>query len=68
MAEVCRTARALRAPQDPPHPVDLVLDGLALVITDRPAAAAPTLRRALSVFAAADLTMDEELRWGFFAP
>ena len=67
MAEVCRAARALPAPQDPPHPVDLVLDGLALVITDGPAAAAPTLRRAVSVFAAADLTMEEELRWGFFA-
>jgi DNA-binding CsgD family transcriptional regulator len=67
MAEICRAARALPAPQDPPHPVDLVLDGLALVITDGPAAAAPTLRRAVSVFAAADLTMEEELRWGFFA-
>ena len=67
MAEVCRAARALPAPQDPPHPVDLVLDGLALVITDGPAAAAPTLRRAVSIFAAADLTMEEELRWGFFA-
>ena len=67
MAEVCRAARALPAPQDPPHPVDLVLDGLAMVITDGPAAAAPALRRAVSVFAAADLTMEQELRWGFFA-
>jgi DNA-binding CsgD family transcriptional regulator len=67
MADVCRAARALPAPQDPPHPVDLVLDGLALVITDGPAAAAPTLRRAVSVFAAADLTLEQELRWGFFA-
>jgi len=66
MAEVCHAARARPAPQDPPHPVDLVLDGLALVITDGPTAAAPTLRRAVSVFAA-DLTMEEELRWGFFA-
>ena len=66
MAEVCRAARALPAPQDPPHPVDLILDGLAMVVTDGPAAAAPTLRRAVSVFVA-DLTMEEELRWGFFA-
>ena len=66
LAEVCRAARALPAPQDPPHPVDLVLDGLAMVVTDGPAAAAPTLRRAVSVFVA-DLTMEEELRWGFFA-
>ena len=64
MAEVCRAARALPAPQDPPHPVDLVLDGLAMVITDGPAAAAPALRRAVSVFAAGR-TMEQELRWAF---
>jgi DNA-binding CsgD family transcriptional regulator len=66
MAEVCRAARARPALQDPPHPADLVLDGLAMVVTDGPAAAAPTLQRAVSVFAAADLTMGV-LRWGFFA-
>ena len=67
MAEVCRAARALPAPLDPPHPVDLVLAGLAMVVTDGPAAAAPTLRRAISTFNDADMTMAEELRWGWFA-
>ena len=34
------------APAHPPRPLDLLLDGLALLVTDGPAAAAPTLRRA----------------------
>ena len=47
LLEVSRAARALPPPADP-RPVDLVLDGLALVVTDGPAAAAPTLRQAIS--------------------
>ena len=41
--EVCRAARALPPPAEP-RTVDLVLDGLALIVTDGPAAAAPVLR------------------------
>ena len=67
LLEVCRAARALDAPKDPPHPADLVLAGLAMVVTDGPDAAAPTLRRALRAFNDADMTMAEELRWGWFA-
>jgi DNA-binding CsgD family transcriptional regulator len=67
LLEVCRAARALDAPTDPPHPADLVLAGLAMVVTDGPDAAAPTLRRALRAFNDADLTMADELRWGWFA-
>jgi len=44
-----------------------VLAGLAMVVTDGPAAAAPTLRRALRAFSDAGMTMAEELRWGWFA-
>jgi len=65
--EVSRAARALPASGDPPHPADLVLAGLAMVVTDGPGAAAPTLRRALSAFNDADMTIAEELRWGWFA-
>jgi DNA-binding CsgD family transcriptional regulator len=65
--EVCRAARALPYLADPPHPADLVLAGLAAVVTDGPAAAAPTLRDALRAFHDADMTMAEELRWGWFA-
>jgi DNA-binding CsgD family transcriptional regulator len=67
LLEVSRAARALPAPADPPHPADLVLAGLAMVVTDGSAAAAPTLRRAISAFNDADMSMAEELRWGWFA-
>jgi DNA-binding CsgD family transcriptional regulator len=67
LPEVSRAVRALPAPADPPHPADLVLAGLAMVVTDGPAAAAPTLRRAISAFHDTDMSMAEELRWGWFA-
>jgi DNA-binding CsgD family transcriptional regulator len=67
LLEVSRAARALPAPPDPPHPADLVLAGLAMVVTDGPAAAAPTLRRTVRAFNDADMTVAEELRWGWFA-
>jgi len=67
LLEVCRAARTAPASANPPHPADLVLAGLATAVTDGPAAAAPTLRRALSAFNDADMTMTEELRWGWFA-
>ena len=51
----------------PPRPVDLVLDGLALLVTDGPAAAAPTLRQAASAFADADIAVEEGLQWGWMA-
>jgi hypothetical protein len=67
LLEVSRAARALPVPADPPHPAGLVLAGLAMVVTDGPASAAPVLRRAISAFNDADMTMAEELRWGWFA-
>jgi len=67
LLEVSRAARAVPASAGPPHPADLVLAGLATVVTDGLAAAAPTLRRALRAFNDADMTKAEELRWGWFA-
>lgn len=67
LLEVSRAARALPLLTHPPRPVDLVLDGLALLVTDGPAAAAPTLRQAASAFAGADITIEEGLRWGWMA-
>jgi len=40
MLEVSRAARSLPPPADPPRPIDLILDGLARLVTDGPAAAA----------------------------
>jgi hypothetical protein len=36
LLEVSRAARALPAPADPPRPADLILDGLALLVTGPP--------------------------------
>ena len=55
LLEVSRAARAMPPPPQPPRPVDLLLDGLALLVTDGPAAAAPVLRQASSAFASADI-------------
>ncbi len=67
LPEVCRAASALPAPSDPPRPVDLLLDGLALLITDGRGAAAPTLRRVAQLFAGEDVSTEERLRWGWLA-
>jgi DNA-binding CsgD family transcriptional regulator/tetratricopeptide (TPR) repeat protein len=66
LLEVCRAARALPPPEQP-RTVDLVLDGLALIVTDGPAAAAPALRRAVSALADAGIAAEEALRWGWLA-
>jgi tetratricopeptide (TPR) repeat protein len=67
LLEVCRAARALPPPIEAPRTVDLVLDGLALIVTDGPAAAAPTLRRAVRAFVDADISAEEVFRWGWLA-
>jgi DNA-binding CsgD family transcriptional regulator len=64
LLKVCRAARALPPPAQQ-RPVDLALDGLALIVTDGPTAATPLLRQAVSAFADADITAEEALRWGW---
>jgi DNA-binding CsgD family transcriptional regulator/tetratricopeptide (TPR) repeat protein len=61
--EVAEAARA--APPSPPRvrPPDLLLDGLAALITQGFAAAAPLLKRAVAIFRSADVSTEEELRW-----
>jgi DNA-binding CsgD family transcriptional regulator len=65
LLEICRTARALPSPDDP-RPLDLLLDGLALLTTSGHAAATPVLRRAAS--AVAGIPAEDALRWGWIAP
>jgi DNA-binding CsgD family transcriptional regulator len=66
MAEISRAARALpRSPQ--PGPADLLLDGLALMITDGLPAAAPMLRQAVSLFASDNISAADRLRWSYMA-
>jgi DNA-binding CsgD family transcriptional regulator len=70
LEEVSRAARAMPAPPRPPRPADLLLDGLARLVTDGPAAAAPALRLATSAFAGADIPAEASapaekvFRWG----
>jgi ATP/maltotriose-dependent transcriptional regulator MalT len=67
LLEISRAARALPPRSGPPRPVDLVLDGLSLIVTDGPAIAAPTLRQAVSAFSGASVSDAEQLRWGWLA-
>jgi DNA-binding CsgD family transcriptional regulator len=67
LLEVSRAAATLPPPAHPPRPPDLLLDGLTLLVTDGPAAAAPVLRQATRAFASADVPADEALRWGQMA-
>jgi DNA-binding CsgD family transcriptional regulator len=67
LLEVSRAARALPPLTHPRRPVGLLLDGLALLTTDGPAAAAPVLRTAASAFASSDAAIAEGLRWGWIA-
>jgi DNA-binding CsgD family transcriptional regulator len=67
LREVCRAARALPRPAHPPRPQDVLLDGLALLITEGRATAAPILRRAATAFASEELSVEVGLRWGWMA-
>ena len=64
MLEVCRAAQALPPPEQASGPLDLLLEGLARLVTEGPAAAAPALRQAVSAFASADIPMSDRLQFG----
>jgi DNA-binding CsgD family transcriptional regulator len=66
MAGICRAARALPRSSHP-SPTELLLDGLALIITDGLAAAAPMLRQATSLFAGNGIPAGDRLRRGWIA-
>jgi DNA-binding CsgD family transcriptional regulator len=63
LAETAEAAEAAPAPPGAERPHDLLLDGLAMVTTCGPAAAAPTLRRALTAFRETQLSPNEALGW-----
>jgi DNA-binding CsgD family transcriptional regulator len=66
LLEICRAVQALPPQSGDPSPLDLLLDGLALLTTDGYAAATSTLERAAS--ALADIPVENVLRWGWMAP
>ena len=60
-------ARAAPPGPEPPRAVDVLLDGVALRLTEGYAAAAPTLTRALRLVLALDVANDEVGRWLWLA-
>jgi DNA-binding CsgD family transcriptional regulator len=62
MREVVEAARMAPPPPGPTRPPDLLLDGLALLVTEGYLAGAPVLRRAVSAFRGTDVSREEKLR------
>ena len=66
--EIARAARgATAAPPGESRAPDLLLEGMATLITDGYATGVPAVQRALSVFRDGDLPIGEQLRWLFVA-
>jgi len=65
VGQIARAARALPPRPGPPRPLDLLLDGLALLTLDGSAAATTTLQRAASVLL--DMPVEDAIRWGWMA-
>jgi DNA-binding CsgD family transcriptional regulator len=65
LLEVSTAARSAPAHEHPTLASDLLLDGMAGLITDGREAAAPMLRAAVSAFVGAEATVEESLRWGY---
>jgi DNA-binding CsgD family transcriptional regulator/tetratricopeptide (TPR) repeat protein len=66
LTKICRAVFALPPLPPNPHPLDLLIEGFALVTTDGRAAATPILQRAARCVM--DLSVDDMLRWGWLAP
>jgi DNA-binding CsgD family transcriptional regulator len=63
LLEISRAVRALPPLSPAPHPLDLVLEGFALLITDGHAVAMPILQRAAKVVM--QLSVEDVVRWGW---
>jgi DNA-binding CsgD family transcriptional regulator len=64
---VAKAARARPTSDRPPRASDLLLEGLALLITDGYKLGVPVLKKALSAFRYDDLSPEERLRWSWMA-
>ncbi len=63
LLEIARAARAAPPAPEPQRAADLLLDGVAVLITEGYAAGTPVLKRAVSAFRGDDVSRDEGLRW-----
>jgi DNA-binding CsgD family transcriptional regulator/tetratricopeptide (TPR) repeat protein len=67
VGDVARAARMAPAPPGPVRAPDLLLDGLALLVTEGYAAGTPALRRALLAVRGQDISAQEGLSWLWLA-
>jgi len=65
IVEICQAVQALPPPPGKARPIDLLLDGFALLTTDGRAAAAPVLREAAKGLVG--LPVEDVLKWGWVA-
>ena len=65
LGEISRAIQSLPPPTGRPRPLDLLLEGLAQLTLEGPAAAAPTLLRAAT--ALLEISVEDVLRWGWMA-
>jgi DNA-binding CsgD family transcriptional regulator len=65
LLQICRAVRSLPPLRSAPRPLDVLLDGLALLTTDGRAAAAATLQRAAKSLTG--IPVEDVLRWGWAA-
>jgi hypothetical protein len=64
---IAKLALAARRSARTRRPVDDLLDGLALMITEGPTAGTPVLQRAIDAFCGSDIADEERLRWSWLA-
>ena len=67
LLDVSRAARSAPRPSHAPHAPDLLLDGLAVLMTEGRAAAAPMLRQAVSAFLREEIPVEKGIQWGVLA-
>ena len=67
LLEVARAVRVAPPASQPPNAADLLLDGVALLITDGYPAGAPLVKRALKAFGDQAVHTEDELHWLYFA-
>jgi DNA-binding CsgD family transcriptional regulator/tetratricopeptide (TPR) repeat protein len=62
--EVAQAVRSAPPSPQPPHMEDLLLRGLALLITDGPSVGTPVLKRAVRAFRDEQIATEGGIRWG----
>jgi len=65
--EIAKLALAAPRPAGTPRAVDDLLDGVALMITEGPAAGTPVLQRGVQAFCGSGAGDEERLRWSWLA-